>query len=188
MKTILHLAFLTCFVSSGCNKTVKAVSQQDKTTDNKSSTETASPTKTNANQQLTLHTIKNDPVTEQEPSAPENINIRLAQLNLSNAKIVSRQSKVAKRLNREEINKINNSIDSKPILFADPNIKIITSDEAFNRINVSLSMASPPEVFAEDASYYYFSGGVSVGRIDDFSSGIRISKDGGVIHIWPRRE
>ena len=164
------------------------MSQQEKTTDKKSSNETASPTKTNANQQLPLDTIKNDPATEQEPSAPEKINSGLAQLNLSNSKIVSRQSKVAKRLNLEDINKINNSIESKPILFADPNIKIMTSDEAFKRINVSLSMASPPEVFAEDASYYYFSGGVSVGRIDDFSSGIRISKDGGVIHIWPRRE
>ena len=140
------------------------------------------------NHQRTTDTINKDSDINPKTIASENISSGLAQSVLKNAKIVRRKLKAAEKFGLEEINKINRSINDKPILVADDDLQIKSPDEAFERINISLSMASPPEVFGEDESYYYFSGGVSVGRIDDFSSGIRISKNGGAIHIWQRRE
>ena len=188
MKIILHLAFLICIVSSGCNKSSNDVSQQDKSRSEKNSTEIASSMDSSENHQRTTDTINKDSDINPKTIVAENISSGLAQSVLKNAKIVRRKLKAAEKFGLEEINKINRSINDKPILVADDDLQIKSPDEAFERINISLSMASPPEVFGEDESYYYFSGGVSVGRIDDFSSGIRISKSGGAIHIWQRRE
>jgi hypothetical protein len=88
------------------------------------------------------------------------------------------------KLNLQQENKINRTIHDSSILDNDPDLQIETAVQAFERLNVNLSMAAPPQLYAEDESYYYFSGGTSANPIDDFSSGIRVSKSGGKIYIW----
>ena len=90
-------------------------------------------------------------------------------------------------LGPDEIASIHNSVNERPILPSEPDIRIETATAAFHRININLSMAAPPEVYSEDANYFYFSGGLTAHKVDDFSSGIRVSKSGGIIQVWERK-
>lgn len=110
---------------------------------------------------------------------------KVVNMDYRNAKPQKRHLKKINDLTVEQIRIINENIRVNPVVPANSDVIVATVAEAFERVNVSLSMAKAPEVFAEDDENYYFSGGLSVDRVDDFSSGIRISKNGGAIHVWP---
>jgi hypothetical protein len=93
----------------------------------------------------------------------------------------------ASPLGRDEIASIHNSVNERPITPSESDIQIETATAAFQRININLSMAAPPEVYSEDANYFYFSGGLTAHQVNDFSSGIRVSKSGGAIQVWEHK-
>jgi hypothetical protein len=164
------------------------VSRTKKNRSEKNSSEEVPPMGSSENQQSTTSATNKKSNIKSKAIALEDINSGLAKSDLKNAKIVKSRLKAAEKFGVEEIQKINKSINGKSTSVPDDDLQIKSPDEAYDQINISLSMASPPVLFGEDESYYYFSGGMSIGRIDDFSSGIRISKNGGVIHIWEHRE
>ncbi len=97
----------------------------------------------------------------------------LAELKLSNRGI-------------EIIEKIKKSIASgyvhpKPQDDSDP---IETIEEAFDFMNMSISMAYVPQKYLEDDEAFYFSGGTTSEAVLDFSSGIAVNKKDRTITSW----
>ncbi len=186
MNNKLFMVFISCAIISNCNKATESEFKENKTTGGHNPTESDMPMEVSQNQRPHSQAVGGEQNAGGEKIVHNEAEGEVSQMNCRKAELVKNPLKKVGKLNPEEIEYINNSIRDGPLLPADPNLFIATAGEAFERVNISLSMATAPEVFAEDKEYYYFSGGLSVDRVDDFSSGIRISKNGGAIHVWPR--
>lgn len=61
---------------------------------------------------------------------------------------------------------------------------IASRERAYEYLMSQVSMAMPPRVAYEDDEWYYFSGGTRAYRVDDFSTGMMVSKAMGEIRSW----
>lgn len=187
MKVIPNIIFFVSLAGLGCKRSSPEKPQDHKPTDSINAKIKLGTSESQPIHELPKDRIEIDSLESEKHIASEKF-IKEGGNPTTEARLAIRKKLESKTLNREQTEEINDSINDKPVLSASPDIQIKTPAEAFERINFNLAMASPPEVFSEDAIYYYFSGGLSNSRVDDFSSGIRISKIGGIIHVWERRK
>lgn len=59
-----------------------------------------------------------------------------------------------------------------------------TLEQASECINKSVNMAYPPVVCVESGGWFFFSGGLSTGEVEDFSQGMAIEKGSQTIYRW----
>lgn len=185
MNKLLYFAFLSCVAFTSCDKPPKLEGDKENTKKDIEAGEKALRPKARLELQLQADSEGADQRDQGENIAPREDQGRAANVDYRSAEPKNSHFKKIKKLTAEEIKEINANIRSNPVVSPNPEVIVATAAEAFKRVNVSLSMATVPEVFAEDGEHYYFSGGLSVDRVNNFSSGVRISKIGGAIHVWP---
>ena len=61
---------------------------------------------------------------------------------------------------------------------------IATVKDAISFLNISVSMAYTPKDYFEDEDFFYFSGGTTANRVEDFSTGFAVSKVDKSITSW----
>lgn len=189
MKNRNYMIFVILLALSGCDNESKKLSQKDDQAGTITKYEKVARNDLGDSQDKAANLTEVYPISEIEGIIPQGKEIKKSLGDGSDEKkIFKRNGLTPIALNLQDVAAINNSIKDNPILATEPNIQIKTATAAFERINVNLSMAAPPKIYAEDEVFFYFSGGTSATRIDNFSSGIRVSKTGGTIHIWERKK
>lgn len=91
-----------------------------------------------------------------------------------------------KELSLVKLNEINEALNAgssvvQPSPEQDP---VKSVEEAFSLMNLNISMAYLPEVYAEDGNFFYFSGGTTANRVADFSTGFAVKKTDRSIKSW----
>lgn len=185
MNKLFYFVFLSCVAFTGCDKPPQLGDDKGKVRNDPEVGEGSLQFDARLERHLKVDSEDVDQRVQVEEIAPHEDQERIANVDCRNAKPMKNQLKKLIKLTSEEIKKINANMRSNPVASPNPEVVVATVAEAFERLNMSLSMATVSEVFAEDDENYYFSGGLSVDRVDDFSSGVRIAKIGGAIQVWP---
>lgn len=91
-----------------------------------------------------------------------------------------------KKLSLVKLNEIKEALNAgSRVVQPSPEQEPVKSvEEAFSLMNLNISMAYLPEVYAEDGNFFYFSGGTTANRVADFSTGFAVNKADRSITSW----
>ena len=88
------------------------------------------------------------------------------------------------KLTRDQINKIDENVTPRREGIDDPEFVVASAEQALRHIRSRTSIIKTPRTVFESDDYFYFSGGITDRVVNDFSQGMRVTKQGGEIMMW----